>query len=287
MIRGSLTTFALTLAFAVFGAVAPNHVARSAVSADEVQSTIDHSGILQSLSTDGFSTGNSNGFFAHLGTNRRTCGTCHVEADAWTFTPRHAQSLAPNDPLFTPNDGSDCPPTSPSHCPNSAPSSEVLNYGLIRIELGIPAAANFALASTTNPKGCAIPPGSTGVGGQLFMFRRPLPSTNLIFESAIMWDGRETLEPLTTEANFHSLAPLLFDLADQANGATTGHAQGASITGTPAQADIVAFETDLYTSQLLLFQPQRGLFALLNVDGTNGGPDYLEDTVAPAFFVGG
>ncbi|HYB12526.1 MAG TPA: hypothetical protein VEG67_03585, partial [Myxococcota bacterium] len=134
--------------------------ARSDGDSDANQPTIDRAGVLDSLSTNGFSTGSTNGFFANLGTNGRTCGTCHVEANAWTFTPTHAQSLASNDPLFTPNDGSDCPPTSPSQGPNNALSSEVLNYGLIRIELGIPTTANFTLASATNPKGCAIPPGS-------------------------------------------------------------------------------------------------------------------------------
>ena len=260
--------------------------AGSGGNSDANQPTIDRAGILDSVSTDAFSTGSTNGFFANLGSNGRTCGTCHVEANAWTFTPRHAQSLASNDPLFTPNDGSDCPPTSTSQGPNKALSSEVLNYGLIRVELGIPTTANFTLASATNPKACAIPPGSAGVSGQLFLFRRPLPSTNLIFDSAIMWDGRETLQKLTTAAGFQSLAPLLFDLADQANSATTGHAQGASIAGAPAQADIVAFETNLYTSQFLLFQPSQGLFALLTADGANGGPDYLQDTVAPAFVIG-
>ena len=251
---------------------------------DKTRFTIDGSGGLASVSTNGFDTGATNGFLAKLGTNGRTCGSCHVNANAWTFTPQHAKSLAPNDPLFTPNDGSDCPPTSPFQRPNSALSSEVLQYGLIRVELGIPATANFALASTTNPKRCAIPPGSPGVGGQLFLFRRPLPSSNLIFDSAIMWDGRETLERLTTQADFQNLVPLLFDLADQANSATTGHAQGVSIAGTPAQADIVTFETNLYTAQSLLFQ--QGLIALLTADGARGGADYLQDAVAPAFFIG-
>ena len=287
--RSSLVSVAFVLIAVAAMAVGASFEAARAASKgdpDANQPTIDRVGVLDSVSTNGFGTGSTNGFFASLGTNGRTCGTCHVEANAWTFTPSHAQFLASNDPLFTPNDGSDCPPTSPSQGPNSALSSEVLNYGLIRIELGIPTTANFTLASVTNPKGCAIPPGSAGVGGQLFLFRRPLPSTNLIFDSAIMWDGRETLQKLTTAAGFQSLAPLLFDLADQANGATTGHAQGASIAGTPAQADIVTFETNLYTSQLLLFQPSQGLFALLTADGANGGPDYLEDTVAPAFFIG-
>ena len=257
-----------------------------AVHADDVHFKLDRSGILSSLSTNGFGTGSTNGFFANLGTNGRTCGSCHVEANAWTFTPEHARALAPSDPLFTPNDGSDCPPASPAQQADSALSSEVLNYGLIRVQIAIPGNANFALASTTNPKGCSIPPGSAGVLGQLFLFRRPLPSANLIFESAIMWDGRETLQPLTTQPGAQSTGPLLFDLADQANGATTGHAQGASIAGSQAQSDIVAFETHLYTAQLLLVRPLRRFFAVLTADGAKGGADYLEDTVAPAFFIG-
>src|SRR5271169_2302690 len=85
---------------------------------DTTQLTLDGSGVLGSVSTNGFGTGSTNGFFANLGTNGRTCGTCHVKENAWTFTPSHAQSLASHDPLFTPNDGSDCPPTSPSQGPN-------------------------------------------------------------------------------------------------------------------------------------------------------------------------
>ena len=248
--------------------------------------TVDKQGALASLSTNRFDTGSTDGFFASLGTNGRTCGTCHVQRDAWSFTPQHARALAAGDPLFTPNDGSDCPPTSPSQGPDRSRSSEVVDYGLIRVQLGIPAAAEFALGSATNPKGCAIAPGSPEAKGQLFLFRRPLPSTNLIFDSGIMWDGRETLQPVTTQAGFQGLAPLLFDLADQANSATTGHAQGASIAGAPAQGDIVAFETNLYTAQLLLSEPRRGRLALLDVDGGHGGPDYLQVSVAPKFAIG-
>ena len=58
---------------------------------DATQLTVDGAGILGSISTSGFRTGSTNGFFANLGTNGRTCGTCHLEADAWTFTPQHAR----------------------------------------------------------------------------------------------------------------------------------------------------------------------------------------------------
>lgn len=271
---------------AAVGGFWPAAVGAAGGGADTTQLTIDAAGLLASVSTNGFSTGSTRGFFANLGTNGRTCATCHVEARGWSFTPAHAQSLAPDDPLFSPNDGADCPPASPSQGPNSALSTEVLDYGLIRVQIGISPRADYTLVSATNPKGCAIAPGSAAVGRQLFLFRRPLPSTNLIFESAVMWDGRETLQPLTTQAGEQGVAGLLFDLADQANGATTGHAQGSSIAGTAVQADIVAFEAHLNTAQSLLFQPHKGLIAFLGADGANGGPDYLEDAVAPAFFIG-
>jgi cytochrome c peroxidase len=245
--------------------------------------SLDQFGVLESSSTSGFNTGATNGFFANLGTNGRSCATCHVEADAWTFTPRHAQLLAHDDPLFAPVDGADCPPASSDQAPDSKNSSMVLKYALIRIQLAIPATANFTLASATNPKACAIPPGSAAISGDLFLFRRPLPSTNLLLLSSVMWDGRETLEKITTQAGEQSTAPLAFDLADQANTATTGHAQGAPIVGTQTQQDIVNFETGLFTAQVIL-TPAVGV-ALLDV-GANGGANYLQTTLTPAFSIG-
>ncbi len=247
-----------------------------------VQDTTDGPGTLEHDSPSAFDPGASNGFFASLGTNGRTCNTCHLEASGWSFTPSDAQGRASNDPLFAPVDGADCPPTSATQAPNSALSTEVTGYGLIRIQLGIPAGADFSLVSATNPKGCAIAPGSSGAGGQLFLFRRPLPTTNLVFDSAVMWDGRENLQKPATTADEGDAGALLFDLNDQANSATLGHAQGMSIAGTPGQADIVGFETNLYTAQSLMqFQ-----HIALDGDGANGGAQYLAGTVAPAFFIG-
>ncbi len=264
------------------GGQEPEEVAVETLKAEpNPQERLDPAGLIESASTNAFSAGATNGFFANLGTNGRTCNTCHVVEDGWTITPGHARALPFNDPLFTPNDGSDCPPTSATQGPKKALSSQVVNYGLIRIEIGIPGSANFSLVSATNPERCAIAPGSSGAGNQLFMFRRPLPSTNLVFDATIMWDGRETLQKVTNAAGFQNEAPWLFDLNDQANSATTGHAQGVAIAGTQAQADIVAFETNLYTAQSNL-----GFRQPLDVKGANGGAEYLASTVAPAFAVG-
>ena len=253
-----------------------------------IRTDSDSAGSLATLSTNNFNAGTTNGFFANVGTNGRTCNTCHVEANGWSFTPQHAQSLSSTDPLFTPNDGSDCPATSSSQKANSAVSSEVLKYGLIRIMIGIPSSANFQLASATNPKNCAIAPGSSSAGGQLFMFRRPPPSANLIFLSAVMWDGRETLQAITTQQNFQSTGSLTFDLSDQDNGATVGHAQGPSIAGTQTDADMVAFETDLYTGQgtYSVQGNQPGGDPPLYQDGAHGGVNHLANQVAQGFFVG-
>ena len=273
---------ALALVAGCMGGPAPDEVASEGLkAAPNVQERLDPAGLIESVSTNAFSAGATNGFFANLGTNGRTCNSCHVVEDGWTITPGHARALASNDPLFTPNDGSDCPPTSATQGPKKALSTELVNYGLIRVGIGIPSTANFSLVSATNPERCALPPGSAGAGSQLFLFRRPLPSTNLVFDATIMWDGRETLQKVTNAAGFQNEAPWLFDLSDQANSATLGHAQGASIAGTPAQADIVAFETNLYTAQsnLAFVQP-------LDVKGAHGGAQYLADTVAPAFAVG-
>lgn len=244
--------------------------------------TKDDLGQIESESPGAFDAGASNGFFASLGSNGRTCNTCHLEGSAWTFTPADARGRPRNDPLFAPVDGSDCPATSATQAPDSTLSTEVTGYGLIRIQIAIPATADFTLVSASNPKGCAIAPGSAGVSGQLFLFRRPLPSTNLVFDSAIMWDGRETLQRPATAPDGGNTSALVFDLNDQANSATLGHAQGMSIANTPAQADIVAFETGLYTAQSLMqFQ-----HVALDGDGANGGARYLAGTVAPAFFIG-
>jgi len=72
----------------------------------------------------------------------------------------------------------------------------------------------------------------------------------------VMWDGRETFRdptstkclkaPLDTSTCFASLP---FDLADQANGATLGHAQGSQPLTAAQQTSIVNFELGLFTAQ--------------------------------------
>src|SRR5205814_4185662 len=97
--------------------------------------------------------------------------------------------------------------------------SMLLNRGVIRVGMPVPPDAEFDLIAVDDPYGFAS-------ATELSLFRRPLPSTNLRFLNTVMWDGRETLQKLLpTNSQEQNLAALRFDLADQANAATRGHAQ--------------------------------------------------------------
>jgi cytochrome c peroxidase len=88
----------------------------------------------------------------------------------------------------------------------------LLTKGLIRVGIAIPADAEFELYAVRDPYGYA---GHNLNGDELSLFRRPLPATNLAFLSAVMRDGRETVEK-------GSVAAIHFDLAKQSNDATQG-----------------------------------------------------------------
>jgi cytochrome c peroxidase len=53
--------------------------------------TPDPSGVLSTYSTAGGIDIN-NPFFQSLGTNGRSCGTCHISSSAWTITPADVQA---------------------------------------------------------------------------------------------------------------------------------------------------------------------------------------------------
>jgi cytochrome c peroxidase len=212
-------------------------------------------------------------FFQSLGSNGRSCGSCHQIGDGWTITPPNIQARFTAtdgmDPLFSTVDGATSPTADVSTlAARQSAYSMLLTKGLIRIGIGIPAGAEFTLAAVDDPYGYA----STS---ELSLFRRPLPTTNMGFLSTVMWDGRETLAGTdhcnhTNEGGkcFASLNPADFD--DQSNTATLTHAQGA-IALTPAQeAEIVAFETALFTAQVVDNDAQD-----LTAKHARGGPDNL------------
>jgi cytochrome c peroxidase len=106
------------------------------------------------------------------------------------------------------------------------------------------------------------------------VYRRVLPTTNLRFLSAVMWDGRETVQPLTDRNTFAS--NLRAGLLHQAMDATLGHAQAAR---SPTQAQlnaIVDFELALFTAQ-----QTDNTAGVLQAEQGSGGPTAL--AAAPYF----
>ena len=191
----------------------------------------DPKGAIASFQPNGATVTSNNAFFKDMGTNGRTCFTCHQPQNGWGVSANDVaerfEKSAGTDPIFRLVDGATCPSDDVSTLRAKKRAYKLLREkGLIRIGLGIPSAGEFAVTAVDDPYGCNTNP-ATGVVsptvGILSMYRRPMPTTNIGFLSAIMWDGREP------------------SLENQAVDATLGHAQ-ASAPPTPTSGRDVAFE---------------------------------------------
>jgi hypothetical protein len=219
----------------------------------------DPTGRVRTFSPSGEAEVN-NAFFQSLGTNGRSCVTCHQASDAWTVTPEHIRARFAasdgTDPIFRTVDGANCPSADVSTLKARRNSySMLLNKGLIRVSIGVPAKAEFAVTGIDDPHNCAE---TTPAG--LALFRRPLPATNLPFLTTVMWDGRESFKGQT----------LNFNLSDQVVGATLGHAQASHAPTTQQVAEIVSFELSNFTAQI---DDERA--GDLDTHGAQGGPTAL------------
>ncbi|HJU16685.1 MAG TPA: hypothetical protein VJ770_09450 [Stellaceae bacterium] len=236
----------------------------------QLERDADPSGFLATYQPGGPTQTAGNPFFQNLGTNGRTCLTCHQPADGWGISAQDVQARfaasAGQDPLFRLVDGATCPSDDVS-----TPAAQrkayalLLAKGLIRIGLPFPENPEFSIVAVNDPYGCNTNP-VTGLtsptSGFVSVYRRPLPATNLGFLSGIMWDGREP------------------SLASQAADATLGHAQ-ASQSPTPAQQQqIVAFESGLFTAQIFDNGAKE-----LNAAKASGGPAALAGTLT-SFYPG-
>jgi hypothetical protein len=211
----------------------------------------------------------SNPFFQSLGTNGRTCATCHQVDQAFSISTARIQQRfrlsGGRDPLFAPIDGANCPNGQQG---DPASHTLMLNNGLIRVGIALPQDAEFSLTVVHDPYGCAIMTDPQTGQETVSVYRRPLPSTNLGFLSAVMFDGRETIEPLNDEKTFAE--NLVTDLKQQALDAVLGHAQASQPPTDQQLTDIANLELSFYTAQL-----SDDHAGLLFVGGANGGPQYL------------
>jgi cytochrome c peroxidase len=252
----------------------------------KVQKDADPSGMIATFQPNGPTLTANNAFFQNLGSNGRTCFTCHQPQDGWTVSAQHAQArfdADPNDPLFRLVDGATCPSADVS-TPDAkrAAYSLLRDKGLIRIGLQMQATMEFQIVDVSDPYGCNTDPitGLTGPkSGIVSVYRRPLPSANLGFLSTIMWDGREP------------------DLFHQSVDATLGHAQANAAPTAAQQQQIVTFEGCATANNPIpcANTPNgAGVFAAqvsdadaghLAAHGAAGGPTALAADVA-SFFIG-
>ncbi len=236
-------------------------------------------GASETYSTTGGGIDQTGPFFQSLGTNDRSCATCHQPSDGMSVSAANVEqrfSLTQGqDPIFRTVDGSNC-----NHgidvstlAGRYAAYSLLRTRGLIRIAIAVPANADYRVVSVNNPYGC-------NESDVISMYRRPLPSTNLRFLSAVMFDGRESTPATGTTKILYSNYPtsLLNDLGHQSVDATVTHAQGNGTRPTPAeQQQIVNFEMALSTAQVI-----GNVTGRLDARGANGGPLPL---VTQPFFI--
>ncbi len=217
-------------------------------------------------------------FFQNMGTNGRTCASCHQPSEGMSISAAGVQErfaiTRGQDPIFRTVDGSNCNHSvDVSTVPGMLSAySLLLNRGLIRVGITVPANADYQVERVDNQYGC-------NESDIISMYRRPLPTTNLRFLSAVMFDGRESGPTPTSKilpGNYPS--SLMGDLAHQSLDATNIHAQGDGTRPTPAeQQEIVNFETSLFTAQTIGNSTGR-----LDARGANGGPQAL---VTQPFFI--
>jgi len=229
----------------------------------------DPSGMIATFQPSGPTPTASNAFFQNLGTNGRTCFTCHEPQDGWSLSAQHAQArfnADPNDPLFRRVDGATCPSDDVSTLDaERAAYSLLTSKGLIRIGLPMQSAMEFQILQVDDPYGCTTSAvtGLTGSkSGIVSVYRRPPPAANLGFLSTIMWDGRED------------------DLFQQSVDATLGHAEANAALTSVQQQQIVNFEGGLFTAQI-----DDDSAGGLTDAGANGGPTPLAMSITK-FFIG-
>jgi hypothetical protein len=240
-----------------------------------VQPFTDTSGTVATYTTAGL-IDESGPFFQPLGTNGRTCATCHQAGQAMSLQASSAAALfassSGTDPLFASIDGANCPTVAVG---DLAGHSLMVNYGLVRIPITLPATAQFTVAVLNDPYGCATTLSSTGQQ-VVSVYRRPLPTASLPYLSSIMWDNRFTASSLSTASTFDT--SLTADLTTQLLSAVATHQQGSAAPSATQIAGILALEQGLFTAQAT-----DTLAGPLSANGATGGPANL---AAATFYPG-
>jgi mono/diheme cytochrome c family protein len=166
----------------------------------------DRTGKVQSLPSDP-SLNQHNPFFdPAVGTNGQSCVTCHQPAQGFTIQVAAAREAFEDtdglDPLFRPNDTADRPDAVVSTLQTRSDAYKLfLDLGVVRIGKTFKSPSDFTVEPQDTAQFGPLPnsndvqhPGNP----TLSLFRRPLVNTNVNFDSAVLWDGRDSIATLAT-----------------------------------------------------------------------------------------
>jgi hypothetical protein len=206
-------------------------------------------------------------YFQAQGANGRSCGSCHIAGEAWAITSGTLQHLfdetGGTHPVFNPLDANN-PLTGNFSTVEGrrAAYSMMLSRGVFRRGGALRSPREWNLIVAEDPHGFANLT-------RLVHWRRAMPTINFPLGSAtINWDGGNNIG-----------SDQLGGLENQARRNVTGGQQGPALPTFPAPldppfdaiiADILGFETSLFTAQLIV--PGVGR---LDSDGARGGPEAM------------
>ena len=214
----------------------------------------DDSGNVQSATADPTLNASNKFFDPSVGTNGQACVTCHQPAQGFTIHVSvidNTFATSPTDPLFRPNDTAN----NPSTTTNTADDYSIfLNLGAARIgkTLPSPSIANFLVAAAdanTDAKFAAPDHFPLTTDPQhpnvktLSLFRRPLVNTNVHLDSAVLWDGRDSITTIATSQVPKAIQSLL----TTSNG---GNCLGCPGTDPAVNLDIANFMLGVFTDQV-------------------------------------
>ena len=221
----------------------------------------DPSGAVATFQPGGATFTFNNAFFQNLGANGRTCFSCHQPQSGWTVSAasvaaRFAQSGG-TDPIFRLVDGATCPSADVSTPAAKRQAYTLLiDKGLIRIGLPMPdpSILQFEVTAVVDPYGCNTNP-VTGLDKPDEPHLLDLPAPAALHQSRVpdrVHVGRPRAQPRRARPR------------TQRSGT-----RRRPLPPTAAQiADIVAFETGLFTAQEI--DARAGTSARRRRDGRSG-----------------
>ena len=228
-------------------------------------------------------------FFEPIGPSGRACVTCHQPADSMSLSAQTAQerwdATGGTDPLFAAHDGSNCP-----ILPQDAKASHslLLERGLIRIQRKWPVTEwngrtvkpDFTIEVVRDPNGCNSAPGYGPEAGNISVYRRPRPVSNMKYLLAVgfPFDPKQGVAlPLDPDTGEPMSGNIMADnragsLRLQMEDAAQTHLAFLKRLSPDERARIRAFELSVFTAQ------QSGKGGAGNADGAMGGPAVLRDS---------